>query len=55
MSAENHSTPVDSQHYQAGGEVYDLTVFHRGSGYYAVWYCRQCLTRTETEECHTIT
>jgi hypothetical protein len=42
--------PIGKHKYVAGGMSYDLVVYQRGSSFHAAWYCKKCLTRTETSE-----
>ena len=51
MSRIQASFPVDSQQYAVGGLSYDVTIYQRGSSFHAAWFCKQCLSRTETSDC----
>ncbi len=48
MDKPSDAYPIECIQYTAGGLNYDLIVFRLGAAYYAAWYCRRCLTRTET-------
>lgn len=45
------SFPVDSHKYSTAGLSYDVIIYQRGSTYHAAWFCKQCLSRTETGDC----
>ena len=48
MSDFQASFPIDSLRFTTGGLTYDITLYQRGSTFHAAWYCKKCLTRTET-------
>lgn len=51
MSKFQASFPIDSKRYSSGGLSYDVIIYQRGGSFHAAWFCKQCLSRTESGDC----
>lgn len=49
MGNSEFNAVVGSHEICLGDRRYPISVYQRGSDYYAAWYCSICLTRTETD------
>lgn len=50
MSKFEASFPIEKHRHDPGGLSYDLIVYQRGNRYHAAWFCKKCLSRTETND-----
>lgn len=48
MSDFQASFPIGALRFAIAGLAYDITLYQRGGTFHAAWYCKKCLTRTET-------
>lgn len=51
MSRFQASFPIGTERYSTGGLRYDVTIYQRGNSFHAAWFCKLCLSRTESGEC----